>query len=99
MAATIGVTSQCQYSCEHCSAAGRSAEQPDMTTEEIKRVINQCLDLGVSNITFTGGEPLLRQDLAALIASVPPEKAVTQVFTNAAALTPEKIAEMCKAGV
>ncbi len=99
MAATIGVTNQCQYRCEHCSAAGRSAKQPDMTTEEIKRAINQCLDLGVSNITFTGGEPLLRQDLNTLIASVPPEKAVTQVFTNAAALTLGRIAEMSKAGV
>jgi MoaA/NifB/PqqE/SkfB family radical SAM enzyme len=99
MAATIGVTGQCQYSCKHCSAAGRNAELPDMTSEEIKQVINQCLDLGVSNITFTGGEPLLRQDLATLIASVPPEKAVTQVFTNAAALTPERIAEISEAGV
>lgn len=99
MAATIGVTGQCQYTCKHCSAAGRSIEQPEMTNEEIKRVINQCLDLGVSNITFTGGEPLLRRDLASLIASIPPEKAVTQVFTNAAALTPEKIAEISEAGI
>jgi MoaA/NifB/PqqE/SkfB family radical SAM enzyme len=99
MAATIGITGQCQYKCVHCSAAGRSTEQQDLTMEEIKQVINQCLELGVSNITFTGGEPLLRPDLAALIASVPPELAVTQVFTNAAALTPEKITEMGKAGI
>ncbi|MGM0688728.1 MAG: radical SAM/SPASM domain-containing protein [Bacillota bacterium] len=99
MAATIGITSQCQYKCIHCSAAGRSTKQPEMSTEEIRRVIGECLDLGVSNITFTGGEPLLRQDLATFIASVQPQLAVSQVFTNAAALTPERIAEMSSAGV
>jgi len=38
MAATIGVTKHCQYRCAHCRAAGRSSEQPDMNTEEIKKV-------------------------------------------------------------
>jgi len=99
MAATIGVTKQCQYRCAHCSAAHRSPEQPDMTTEEIRRVIEECLDLGVSNITFTGGEPLLRHDLSLLIASVKPQLAVSQVFTNAAALTSERIADMQSAGI
>lgn len=99
MAATIGVTGRCQYRCVHCSAAGRSAGRPEMTAEEIRRVVDECLELGVSNITFTGGEPLLRRDLAGMIASVPPELAVSQVFTNAADLTPERIAEMSKAGI
>lgn len=99
MAATIGVTNQCQYRCAHCSAADRSTKQPDMTTKEIKRVIEECLDLGVSNITFTGGEPLLHHDLTLLIASVNPQLAVSQVFTNAADLSPERIEEMRSAGI
>ncbi len=99
MAATIGITSQCLYRCPHCSAAGRSTEEPDMTTEELMEVIEQCLELGVSNITFTGGEPLLRYDLSTLISSVPEKLAVSQVFTNAAALTPERIEEIKSAGI
>lgn len=99
MAATIGVTGHCQYRCEHCSAVDRSPDRPDMTFDEIKRAIGECLDLGVSNITFTGGEPLLRKDLARLIASVPPELSVSQVFTNAANLTPDRVAELRIAGI
>ena len=99
MAATIGVTGQCQYRCEHCSAADRSSDRPEMTFNEVKRVIGECLDLGVSNITFTGGEPLLRSDLARLVASVPPELSVSQVFTNGAGLTAERIAELRSAGL
>jgi MoaA/NifB/PqqE/SkfB family radical SAM enzyme len=99
LAATIGVTGRCQYSCAHCSAAGRSPDRPDMSLQEIRRVIGECLDLGVSNITFTGGEPLLRKDLSSIIASVPREKAVCQVFTNGALLTAGRIAGMADAGI
>jgi MoaA/NifB/PqqE/SkfB family radical SAM enzyme len=99
LAATIGITGQCQYSCNHCSAAGRDPKRPDMSYQEIRRVIDECLALGVSNITFTGGEPLLNKDIMRLIASVPGELAVTQVFTNAAALSSSMIAELKSAGL
>ncbi len=99
LAATIGITGKCQFSCKHCSAADRDPERPEMSYDEIRRVIDQCLALGVSNITFTGGEPLLNENLTRLIDSVPSELAVTQVFTNAAALNSSKISELKSAGL
>ncbi len=99
LAATIGITGQCQYSCNHCSASGRDPKRSDMSYMEIQRVIAECLALGVSNITFTGGEPLLNKDITRLIASVPGELAVTQVFTNAAALSSSMIADLKSAGL
>ncbi len=99
LAATIGVTDRCQYTCMHCSAAGRNTNRPVMTTVEIERVIDECLLLGVSNITFTGGEPLLRDDLCRFIARVPRELAVCQVFTNAAKLDAKCVAELKSAGL
>jgi GTP 3',8-cyclase len=36
--------------------------------EEIERLVDQFLHLGVNKVRLTGGEPLLRRDLAALIA-------------------------------
>lgn len=99
LAATIGITGQCQYSCNHCSAAGRDPQRPEMNYDEILRVIEECLALGVSNITFTGGEPLLNKDITRFIASVPEEMAVTQVFTNAAALSSRMITDLKSAGL
>lgn len=98
MAATIAVTSDCQYRCGHCSAIKRPTGRPVMTLGEIQRVIQECLDLGVTNITFTGGEPLLRKDLEQIVASVPRERGVAQVFTNAVALSPEKAEALYQAG-
>jgi len=99
LAVTIGVTDDCQYACVHCSAAGRSKVKPIMSLEEIRLVVRECLDIGISNITFTGGEPLLRDDLEECVACVPPELATSQVFTNALALTAKRARSLKAAGL
>ena len=99
MAVTIGVTTGCQYRCVHCSTKGRSKSRPDLSLKELRRTVQQCLDLGVTNITFTGGEPLLRDDLEQLISSVSPDQAISQVFTNGLALTPERAKSLKDAGI
>ena len=99
MAVTIGVTTGCQYRCVHCSTKGRSKSRPDLSLKELRRTVQQCLDLGVTNITFTGGEPLLRDDLEQLISSVSPDQAISQVFTNSLALTPERAKSLKDAGI
>jgi len=99
MAVTIGVTTGCQYHCVHCSARGRSKSRPDLSFNELQRTVQQCLDLGVTNITFTGGEPLLRDGLEQLISSVSPDRAISQVFTNGLALTPARAKSLKDAGI
>jgi MoaA/NifB/PqqE/SkfB family radical SAM enzyme len=69
-----------------------------MTGEEIERVIRESQGLGVSNITFTGGEPLLRDDLERFISSVDREKSMAQVFTNGLGLTKERARSLKEAG-
>jgi len=98
LAATIGVTTGCQCKCVHCSAQGRSSLRPGLSLEELKHAVHQCLEFGLTNITFTGGEPLLRNDLEELISRVPPEKAITLVFTNALGLSPERARSLKRAG-
>jgi len=98
MAVTIGVTTTCQCNCAHCSTLGRSKSRPALSLEEIQRTVRECVELGITNITFTGGEPLIRDDLERCIASVSPDKAVTQVFTNALLLTPERAKSLAASG-
>lgn len=98
MAVTIAVTDRCQLDCFHCSAVGRDKRQAEMSGEDIKRIVGESLDLGVSCVTFTGGEPLLRPDLEEFLALVPREKAVALVFTNALALDARRAASLKEAG-
>ncbi len=98
LAVTIGVTTRCQLGCLHCSAAGVDPAKPVLTREEMRRVVDESLDLGVVNITFTGGEPLLRDDLEELVAMVPRDKAVALVFTNAVDLDAARARRLKEAG-
>jgi MoaA/NifB/PqqE/SkfB family radical SAM enzyme len=98
MAATLALTDDCQCSCVHCSAAMRPRHLPALTTSEWKRVIDECLQLGVQVVTFTGGEPLLRPDLEELVAYVPPDRAIVEFFSNGLALTEERLRGLKAAG-
>ena len=98
LAVTISVTNRCQLSCQHCSVPAGESSEPELSTEEFKRVIAQCLDLGTTNITFTGGEPLLFAGLEELLSSIPREKAVALVFTNAQALSEQRARSLKEAG-
>ena len=106
-AVTIGVTDACQYACVHCSAVRRNgdgarpgaATAAPLTLDELKRVVDQSVAAGCGNVTFTGGEPLLYPQLEELVAHVPRDRAVAQVFTNGRELTEERAAALAAAGL
>ena len=58
----------CNQKCVHCYAAGQvHAEEPELSTEEWKQIIDRCRKAGIPQVTFTGGEPTMREDLPELI--------------------------------
>ena len=58
----------CNQKCLHCYAADQvKANVSELSTEEWKKVIRKCQEIGIPQITFTGGEPTLRKDLIDLI--------------------------------
>ena len=59
------LTDRCNLSCTHCysrSGPGRTTEG-ELTTAEALGVIDDLADMGVPLILFSGGEPLLREDI------------------------------------
>lgn len=78
----------CNQKCIHCYAAGQeSAEEQELTTDEWKNIIDKCRAAGIPQVTFTGGEPTMREDLAELIDYA--QWFVTRLNTNGIKLTPE----------
>lgn len=66
----FAVNEQCNLRCIYCMPPdGISLQQKEhlLTTGEIKHLISIASELGISKIRFTGGEPLLRRDIAELI--------------------------------
>ena len=58
----------CNQKCIHCYAAGQMlSEEEEITTGEWKQILAKCREAGIPQVTFTGGEPTMRDDLVELI--------------------------------
>jgi GTP 3',8-cyclase len=71
----VSVTDRCNLRCRYCMP--REVFGPDhvflprsqlLSFEELERIVRVAVDLGVTKIRLTGGEPLLRTDLPDLVA-------------------------------
>ncbi|RZN61283.1 radical SAM/SPASM domain-containing protein [Methanonatronarchaeum sp. AMET6-2] len=96
---TIMVTDRCQCDCRHCLVSDMiNQDKEQLETNEIKRTIDQALDLGVSQVLFEGGDPLLREDLPELVNHVD-DRATTMVVTNGINLDRKKAGLLSDAGL
>ncbi|MCR5830131.1 MAG: radical SAM protein [Lachnospiraceae bacterium] len=78
----------CNLRCIHCYAAGQTrSNEPELSTQQWKDVLDKLRGIGVSQVTFTGGEPTMRVDLFELIAYA--KWFVSRLNTNGIKLTPE----------
>jgi cyclic pyranopterin phosphate synthase len=70
----ISITQRCNLQCAYCHREGEvkraneSAEK--MTVEEIVRIAKTAVNLGISRIKLTGGEPLMRHDVCEIVKAI-----------------------------
>jgi MoaA/NifB/PqqE/SkfB family radical SAM enzyme len=95
---SIGITMRCPNKCIHCGAADIIAD-PELSLHEVNRVVDQSIELGSYLISFDGGEPMLRPDLADMIRHVDKNRAIATSFTSGFGLTREKARELKSAGL
>ena len=58
----------CNQKCLHCYAAGQPmGEMAELSTEEWKTVLQKLRAANIPQVTFTGGEPTMRDDLVELV--------------------------------
>ncbi|MHC5061814.1 MAG: radical SAM protein [Planctomycetota bacterium] len=93
---TLAVTNRCRYNCWHCYNAGRS--QKDMPLSALQSIAKELQNLRVVNLTLTGGEPLLREDLAQIAASFD-DRTNLVLNTTGDGLTPERAQALRDAGI
>ena len=73
----VSVTDRCNFRCPYCMPAEIYGERYQflprndlLTFEEITRIVNITVGLGVKKVRITGGEPLVRQDVEKLVSMI-----------------------------
>lgn len=81
---TWNVTCKCNLKCEHCynTFFDRNRVRDELSVKEGMKIISQAKNLGLKAILFTGGEPLLRENLFLLIKFAKKEKLIVFLATN-----------------
>jgi heme b synthase len=93
-------TRACNLVCRHCRASAQETPEPDeLTTEEVKRLVDQIASFSRPIFVITGGEPLMRPDVFD-IAAYATERGLRVAFSpNGTLITPRVVREMQRAGV
>jgi cyclic pyranopterin phosphate synthase len=67
----VSLTPKCNLSCIYCHKEGEKIPDAQIPAEEIAEILRVAAKFEIRSVKFTGGEPLLRQDLLEIIRSVP----------------------------
>lgn len=95
------ITKRCNLACPHCYTAAYSSEQssPELTTAQCYKIIEDISRLGSQYIGWTGGEPLLRNDLESLISYAKSLGVQSTLTTNGLLLDERRAISLKEAGL
>ncbi len=85
------LTERCNNNCVHCCinlpACDAAARRKELSTDQIKEILEEAVSLGCLRVRFTGGEALLRPDFEELYIFARKRGMKVLVFTNATLIT------------
>ncbi|SFF97823.1 pseudo-rSAM protein/SPASM domain protein [Halopelagius inordinatus] len=94
------VTRQCNLYCDHCYAGADLDPAPgEFSTAEATRFIDELAAYGVPVLLFSGGEPLVRDDLETLVAHASDRGIRPVLSTNGTLLTADRARSLRDAGL
>ena len=90
------LTYRCNLNCIHCYCKGSEELERELTTEEIKGILDRIQKEGCLEITFTGGEPLIREDFLEIYSYAKEKGFIISIFTNGLLFTKKIIEYLVK---
>lgn len=96
------LTYRCPLRCPYCSNPTNyddSKYRQELTTEYWLELIKQAANLGVLQLGFTGGEPMLRQDLELMVETAAATGIYTSLITAGTLLTKDRATKLRDCGL
>src|ERR1700693_3183363 len=88
------ITYRCPLHCPYCSNPMQARNNHEVTTGEWTRVFREAPALGVLQIGFSGGEPLVRRDLADLVRGAREARLYTNLITSGVGVDEARAGEL-----
>ncbi len=97
---TLELTYRCPLHCPWCSNPLNFDDYRDeLSTEEWKRVLRDARAMGSLQLGFTGGEPMLRDDIEELVAEAEELGYYSNLITSGMGVTRERLTALKQAGL
>lgn len=90
-AATFELTSKCNFKCIHCYLGKNRYHSEELSTSQVKKIIDILCEQGLFTIFLSGGEPLLRNDFIEIYKYARKMGLLVDVFTNGYLINDELI--------
>lgn len=91
----LSPTFRCNLRCKGCYTLGYGL-RPELDYTVVKRLLAECMDMGLYFVTILGGEPLIYPHLFQMIEDHP--DIFFQIYTNGTLLTPESAKRLTDLG-
>lgn len=95
----LAVTKKCALQCKHCYEWDNLNKKDVLTSEKIKLIVDKLQQKGVSQIQFSGGEPLLKVDTLVDVMSNSKQTTNFWVATSGFKLTENNACRLKEAGL
>ncbi|MBA7611547.1 PqqA peptide cyclase [subsurface metagenome] len=93
-------TNQCNLNCLHCHQDScPTPNQAELDTSQALKVVDNMADAGISTLTFSGGEPLMRPDLYEVAKYASDRGIFCSIATNGTLITSGVPEKLSRAGI
>ncbi|TDA30688.1 MAG: radical SAM/SPASM domain-containing protein [Archaeoglobi archaeon] len=94
------LTRACMLACKHCRAkAIRNRNPNELSKEECFRVLDEIASFSRPMLVFTGGDPLMREDLGEIVSQASKKFRVSIAFSGTEKASKDRLEELKNAGV
>ncbi|NGM69321.1 GTP 3',8-cyclase MoaA [Natronolimnobius sp. AArcel1] len=100
----VSLTDRCNFDCVYCHNEGlgdtrgpMDPQDDEMSTDDVVTFLEVAAEFGVDSVKFTGGEPMLRQDLEEIIQRTPEQMEVS--LTTNGTFLPGRAEDLVDAGL
>ncbi|ADB61434.1 molybdenum cofactor biosynthesis protein A [Haloterrigena turkmenica DSM 5511] len=100
----VSLTDRCNFDCVYCHNEGlgdtrgpMDPQDDEMSTDDVVRFLEVAAEFDVDAVKFTGGEPMLRQDLEEIIERTPDSMEVS--LTTNGTFLPGRAPDLVDAGL